>query len=75
MEICTRFSERVLALKNIKTAQDLEITNLMKRVKRLEKKTKSRTLQLKRRLFKVRIESSAEKSLGAQEDAFKQGRN
>ncbi|GJW00051.1 hypothetical protein Tco_1555302 [Tanacetum coccineum] len=47
MEICTRLSERVLALENIKTAQDLEITNLKKRVK----------------------------SLGAQEDAFKQGRN
>ncbi|GKG56948.1 hypothetical protein Tco_0582299, partial [Tanacetum coccineum] len=30
---------------------------------------------LKRRLIKVRIESSAEKSLGDQEDASKQGRN
>ncbi|GKD57596.1 hypothetical protein Tco_1290983 [Tanacetum coccineum] len=75
MEIYIRLSERVLALENIKTAQDLEITNLKKRVKRLEKKAKSRTLQLKRRLFKVRIESFAEKSLGAQEDAFKHGRN
>ncbi|GKF30033.1 hypothetical protein Tco_0096375, partial [Tanacetum coccineum] len=56
----------VLALENIKTAQDLEITNLNKRVKKLEKKTKSRTPQLKRRLFKVRIESSAEKSLETQ---------
>ncbi|GJZ54515.1 hypothetical protein Tco_0609400 [Tanacetum coccineum] len=28
MEICTKLSERVLALENIKTAQDLEITNL-----------------------------------------------
>ncbi|GJR42399.1 hypothetical protein Tco_1310502 [Tanacetum coccineum] len=62
-------------LGNIKTAQDLEITNLKKRVKKLEKKKKSRTPQLKRRLFKVRIESSAEKSLGDQEDASKQGRN
>ncbi|GKB74485.1 hypothetical protein Tco_0935897 [Tanacetum coccineum] len=61
MEICTKLSERVLALENIKTAQDLEITNLKKRVKKLEKKKKSRTPQLKRRLFKVRIESSAEK--------------
>ncbi|GKE35058.1 hypothetical protein Tco_1454380 [Tanacetum coccineum] len=75
MEIYTRLSERVLALENIKTAQDLEITNLKKRVKKLEKKTKSRNPKLKRRLFKVRIESSAEKSLGAQEDASKQGRN
>ncbi|GKF16779.1 hypothetical protein Tco_0061697 [Tanacetum coccineum] len=46
-----------------------------KRVKKLEKKTKLETLKLKRRLFKVRIESSAEKILGAQEDASKQGRN
>ncbi|GJV76573.1 hypothetical protein Tco_1508157 [Tanacetum coccineum] len=52
---------RVLALENIKTAQDLEITNLNKRVKKLKKKKKSRTPQLKRRLFNVRIESSAEK--------------
>ncbi|GKF62462.1 hypothetical protein Tco_0182516, partial [Tanacetum coccineum] len=61
---------RVLALENIKTAQDLEITNLKKRVKKLEKKKKSITPQLKRRLFKVRIKSSAEKSL---EDAETQG--
>ncbi|GKA15882.1 hypothetical protein Tco_0695629 [Tanacetum coccineum] len=75
MEICTRLSERVLALENIKTAQNLEIINLKKRVKKLEKKKKARTPQLKRRLFKVRIESSAENSLGDQEDASKQGRN
>ncbi|GKE55931.1 hypothetical protein Tco_1495116 [Tanacetum coccineum] len=75
MEICTRLSERVLALENIKTAQNLEIINLKKRVKKLEKKKKARTPQLKRRLLKVRIESSAEKSLGDQEDASKQGRN
>ncbi|GKF05063.1 hypothetical protein Tco_0035731, partial [Tanacetum coccineum] len=31
MEICTKLSERVLALENIKIAQDLEITNLKKR--------------------------------------------
>ncbi|GJX83323.1 hypothetical protein Tco_0332804 [Tanacetum coccineum] len=70
MEICTKLSKRVLALKNIKTAQDLEISNLKKRVKKLEKKKKSRTPQLKRRLFKVKIESSPEKSL---EDAETQG--
>ncbi|GKE24499.1 hypothetical protein Tco_1436011 [Tanacetum coccineum] len=75
MEIYTRFPERVLALENIKTAQNLEIINLKKRVKKLEKKKKARTPQLKRRLFKVRIESSAEKSLSDQEDASKQGRN
>ncbi|GJW93809.1 hypothetical protein Tco_0173481 [Tanacetum coccineum] len=75
MEIYTRLSERVLALENIKTALDLEITNLKKRVKKLEKKKKSRTLQLKRRLFKVRIESFAEKSFGDQEDPSKHWRN
>ncbi|GJX07343.1 putative ribonuclease H-like domain-containing protein [Tanacetum coccineum] len=75
MEICTKLSDRVLALENVKTAQDLEITSLKKRVKKLEKKKKARTPQLKRRLFKVRIESSADKSLGDQEDASKQGRN
>ncbi|GJW35066.1 hypothetical protein Tco_0057986 [Tanacetum coccineum] len=68
-------SERVLALENIKTTQDLEITNLKKRVKKLEKQKKSRTPQLKRRLFKVRIESFTKKSLGDQEDASKQERN
>ncbi|GJR22661.1 putative ribonuclease H-like domain-containing protein [Tanacetum coccineum] len=66
---------RVLALENIKTAQNLEIINLKKRVKKLENKKRARTPQLKRRLFKVRIESSAENSLGDQEDASKQGRN
>nr|GEU86705.1 hypothetical protein [Tanacetum cinerariifolium] len=61
--------------KNNKTAQDLEITHLKKRVKRLEKKRKSRTSQLKRRLLKVRIKSPAEKILGDQDDASNQGRN
>ncbi|GKB86562.1 hypothetical protein Tco_0958834 [Tanacetum coccineum] len=75
MEIYTKLSDRVLALENVKTAQDLEITSLKKRVKKLEKKKKARTPQLKRRLFKVKTESSADKSLGDQEDASKQGRN
>ncbi|GJW10432.1 retrovirus-related pol polyprotein from transposon TNT 1-94 [Tanacetum coccineum] len=66
MEICKKLSDRVLALENVKTAQDLEITSLKKRVKKLEKKKKARTSQLKRRLFKVRIESSADKSLETQ---------
>nr|GEY46783.1 hypothetical protein [Tanacetum cinerariifolium] len=75
MELCTKLSDRVLALENNKTAQELEITHLKKRVKRLEKKTKSRTPQFKRRLFKVRIETFAKNSLGDQEDASNQGRN
>ncbi|GKB76412.1 hypothetical protein Tco_0943307 [Tanacetum coccineum] len=32
MEICTKLSDRVLSLENVKTAQDLEITSLKKRV-------------------------------------------
>ncbi|GKB61392.1 hypothetical protein Tco_0917578 [Tanacetum coccineum] len=63
MDMCTKLSDRVLDLENVKDAQALEIKKLKKRVKKLEKKKKSRTPQLKRRLFKVRIESSAEKSL------------
>ncbi|GKC97166.1 hypothetical protein Tco_1167441, partial [Tanacetum coccineum] len=53
----------------------LEIQKLKKRVKKLKSKKKSRTPQLKRRLFKVRIKSSAEKSLGDSKDESKQGRN
>ncbi|GJY58601.1 hypothetical protein Tco_0458493, partial [Tanacetum coccineum] len=56
-----------------------EIAGLKKRVQKLERKTKSRTTGLKR-LRKVgesrRVESSKDKdSLGAQEDASKQGRS
>nr|GEZ81917.1 hypothetical protein [Tanacetum cinerariifolium] len=58
-----------------KTAQDLVITRLKLRVKKLEKKKKmARTPQpLKWRLFKVRVESSADKYLD-EEDPSKQGR-
>ncbi|GKB36407.1 putative ribonuclease H-like domain-containing protein, partial [Tanacetum coccineum] len=66
MEIYTKLSDRVLALKNVKTTQDLKITSLKKRVEKLEKKKKARTSQLKRRLFKVRIESCTDKSLETQ---------
>ncbi|GJU74071.1 putative ribonuclease H-like domain-containing protein [Tanacetum coccineum] len=77
MEICTKLSDRVLALENIKTAQDLEIINLKKRVKKLEKKKKARTPQLKRRLFKGRniAESDQDEEISfVQEDAETQGR-
>ncbi|GKB85219.1 hypothetical protein Tco_0957491, partial [Tanacetum coccineum] len=54
-------------LLSAKTAQDSEIANLKKRVKKLERRNKSRTLGLKR-LMKVgsarRLESSDEASLG-----------
>ncbi|GJX63101.1 hypothetical protein Tco_0296001 [Tanacetum coccineum] len=56
---------------------DLEIESLKRRVKSLEKRRKSRTPRFKR-LRKVglasRVESSNDVSLGAQEDASKQGR-
>ncbi|GKF97375.1 hypothetical protein Tco_0293196, partial [Tanacetum coccineum] len=51
MEICTKLSDKVLDLENVKDAQALEIKKMKKRVKNLESKKKSRTPQLKRRLF------------------------
>ncbi|GJV13388.1 hypothetical protein Tco_1354929 [Tanacetum coccineum] len=75
MEICTKLSERVLALENIKTTRDLKITNINKRVKKLEKKIKSRTSQLKRRLFKGRNEIDQEEGISwFQEDVETRGR-
>ncbi|GJV70565.1 hypothetical protein Tco_1490560 [Tanacetum coccineum] len=77
MELCTNLSQRVLDLENTKTSQVVEIAKLKEKVKKLERKSKSRTLGLKR-LRKVgrtaRIESSEDEGLGAQEDASKQGR-
>ncbi|GJV50907.1 hypothetical protein Tco_1446648 [Tanacetum coccineum] len=76
MEFCTKLQQRVLDLENTKTAQAQEITSLKRRVKRLEKKNRSKTHGLKR-LYKVglsaRIESSKDEGLG-EEDASKQGR-
>ncbi|GKB52533.1 ribonuclease H-like domain-containing protein [Tanacetum coccineum] len=61
-----------LIAKKAKIAQDSEIASLKKKVKKLEKRNKLRTLGL-RRLRKVgsarRVESSDEASLGNQEDA------
>ncbi|GJY21316.1 hypothetical protein Tco_0393882 [Tanacetum coccineum] len=73
MDLCTKLSDRVLDLENVKDAQALEIKKSKKRVKKLESKKKSRTPQLKRRLFKVRIESSVEKSLCDLEDPNRGG--
>ncbi|GJY56759.1 putative ribonuclease H-like domain-containing protein [Tanacetum coccineum] len=70
METCTKLSERVLDLEITKTAQAKEIANLKKRVKKLERKRKSRTPGMN--LFK--IGTSRRRSLG-EEDASKQGRN
>ncbi|GJR66152.1 hypothetical protein Tco_0012217 [Tanacetum coccineum] len=74
MELCTKLSERVLVLENIKTSQAAEITKLKERVKTQESRNKSRTPGLKR-LRKVgrsaQVVSSEDESLGAQEDASK----
>ncbi|GJR93610.1 hypothetical protein Tco_0265784 [Tanacetum coccineum] len=68
---------KVLDFEKAKTAQAKEIASLKKKVKQLEKRRKLRTPGLKR-LRKVgstsRVESSTDVSLGAQEDASKQGR-
>nr|GEZ83223.1 hypothetical protein [Tanacetum cinerariifolium] len=76
MELYTKLQSRVLDLEKTKATQALEITSLKRRVKKLEKKQRSRTHKLKR-LYKVglttRVDSSKdEQSLG--EDASKQGR-
>ncbi|GKA57231.1 putative ribonuclease H-like domain-containing protein [Tanacetum coccineum] len=74
MVTCTSLTKRVLALDKAKTAQDKVINRLKLRVKRLEKKRKARTSQpMKRRLFKGRVETSTDTSLG--KDASKQGRS
>nr|GFA58382.1 hypothetical protein [Tanacetum cinerariifolium] len=51
MAIYTQLSNRVLALEQSKTAQDLVIKKLQKKVKRLEKKQRARTLGMN--LFKI----------------------
>ncbi|GJS10445.1 hypothetical protein Tco_0367241 [Tanacetum coccineum] len=67
----------VLDLEITKTSQAAEIAKLKEKVKKLERRSKSRTLGLKR-LKKLgrtaRIESFKDKGLGAQKDASKQGR-
>ncbi|GJU61520.1 hypothetical protein Tco_1243355 [Tanacetum coccineum] len=76
MKLCTNLQTRVLDLETTNTTQANEIDSLKSRVKRLEKKKRSRTHGLKR-LYKdglsARVESSGdEEDLG--EDASKQGR-
>nr|GEX31710.1 hypothetical protein [Tanacetum cinerariifolium] len=74
ISICIKLSNRTLSLEEAKTTQDKVITRLKLRVRRLEKKRKARTSQpIKRILFKGRVKTSNDKSLG--EDASKQGRN
>ncbi|GJW22614.1 retrovirus-related pol polyprotein from transposon TNT 1-94 [Tanacetum coccineum] len=76
MTLCTNLQNRVLNLEHTKTTQALEINSLKRRVKKLEKKQRSRTHGL-RRLYKVdlsaRVVSSEDEGLG-EEDASKQWR-
>ncbi|GJU54894.1 hypothetical protein Tco_1228608 [Tanacetum coccineum] len=76
MALCTTLQTRVLDLETTKITQGNEIASLKRRVKKLERRNRSRTHKLKK-LYKVgltaRVESSGEEeSLG--EDASKQGR-
>ncbi|GKA99403.1 uncharacterized mitochondrial protein-like protein [Tanacetum coccineum] len=76
MALCTTLQNKVLALEKTKTTQHNEIASLKRRVKKLEKKNRSRTHKLKR-LYKVgltdRVESSDDEE-SLDEDASKQGR-
>ncbi|GJX22969.1 retrovirus-related pol polyprotein from transposon TNT 1-94 [Tanacetum coccineum] len=76
MELCINLQQRVLNLETIKTTQANEIASLKRRIKKLERRNKSRTHRLKR-IYRVglsrRVESSEYKGLG-EEDASKQGR-
>ncbi|GKF84177.1 hypothetical protein Tco_0249075, partial [Tanacetum coccineum] len=79
MNLCTNLQNKVLDLEHTKTTQALEIDNLKRMVTKLEKKQRSRTHNLKR-LYKVGLSAKIvssdddEASLGAEEDASKQGR-
>nr|GEV22798.1 hypothetical protein [Tanacetum cinerariifolium] len=76
IELCTKLQQRVLDLEITKTTQALVIDSLKRRVKKLEKRKRSRTHGLKR-LYKFelsgRVQSSKDEGLG-EEDASKQER-
>ncbi|GKE00060.1 hypothetical protein Tco_1388043, partial [Tanacetum coccineum] len=75
MALCTTLQSRVLALETTKTTQANEIASLKRRVKKLERRNKSRTRGLKI-IYRVgssrRVESSEDEGLG-EDDASKQG--
>ncbi|GJR98471.1 hypothetical protein Tco_0270645 [Tanacetum coccineum] len=66
MDLCTKLSDRVLALENTNTSQAAKIDTLNARIKKLEKKKRSRTYKHKR-LYKGRkiadIDQDAEVTL------------
>nr|GEU86679.1 uncharacterized mitochondrial protein AtMg00810-like [Tanacetum cinerariifolium] len=76
MELCTNLQTRVIDLEKTKTTQANEINSFKRRVKKLERRNKSRSHKLKR-LYKVRLSARVEsldneESLG--QDASKQGK-
>ncbi|GJR56637.1 ataxia telangiectasia mutated family protein [Tanacetum coccineum] len=77
MALCTNLQKEVLDLKKTTSFQQIEITSLKRRVKKLEKKRKSRPHGLKR-LYRgsatARVDSSEEEEVLG-EDASKQGRS
>ncbi|GJQ96912.1 hypothetical protein Tco_0008051 [Tanacetum coccineum] len=66
MELCINLQQRVLDLEITNTTQANEIVSLKRRVKKLEKKDRSRTHKLKR-LYKVGLSARVESS-GDEED-------
>ncbi|GJZ37933.1 hypothetical protein Tco_0584124 [Tanacetum coccineum] len=77
MVLCTQLQKQVLDLEKAKSDQAIEIASLKKRVDKLEKRRQLRTTGLKRfkKLGTARRVQSSNASLGAQEDASKQGRS
>ncbi|GKB00850.1 putative ribonuclease H-like domain-containing protein [Tanacetum coccineum] len=61
MALCTTLQNRVLDLEKTKTTQHNEIASLKRKVKKIEKKNRSRTYKLKR-LYKVSLTARVESS-------------
>nr|GEU60285.1 hypothetical protein [Tanacetum cinerariifolium] len=76
MALCTNLQTRVLDLEKTKTTQHNKIASFKRRVKKLERRNRSRTHKLKR-LYKVgltvKVESSRDEA-SLSDDASKQGR-
>ncbi|GKA83981.1 hypothetical protein Tco_0805576, partial [Tanacetum coccineum] len=70
--LCTKLSKQVLDLEKEKNAQDVEILNLKKRVKKLERKRKSSISHPRRRKYR-QVETASDDDLD-EEDASKQER-
>ncbi|GJU92040.1 hypothetical protein Tco_1304463 [Tanacetum coccineum] len=70
--LCTKLSKQVLDLEKEKDTQALEILKLKKRVKRLERKSKSSISHPRRRKYR-QVETSSDDDLD-EADASKQGR-